>query len=67
VVSPVAGDGKIYLASEDGDVYVVKSGSKFEVLAKNTVGEVCMASPAISAGVLYFRTQSHLVAIAAKP
>jgi outer membrane protein assembly factor BamB len=64
--SPVAGDGKIYFAGEDGDVYVVKAGPKFELLAKNTMGEVCMASPAISGGVLYFRTQSHVVAIAAK-
>jgi outer membrane protein assembly factor BamB len=64
--SPVAGDGKIYFAGEDGDVYVVKAGPKFELLAKNTMGEVCMASPAISAGVLYFRAQSHVVAIAAK-
>jgi len=64
--SPVAGDGKIYFAGEDGDVYVVKAGPKFELLAKNPMGEVCMASPAISGGVLYFRTQSHVVAIAAK-
>ena len=64
--SPVAGDGKIYFAGEDGDVYVVKAGPKFELLAKNTMGEVCMASLAISGGVLYVRTQSHVVAIAAK-
>ncbi len=64
--SPVGGDGKIYYSSEDGDIYVVKAGPKFEILAKNPMGEVCMASPAISAGVLYFRTQSHLVAVGAK-
>ncbi len=64
--SPVAGDGKIYLSSEDGDVYVIKAGPAFEVLSKNSMGEVCMASPAISEGVIYFRTQSHVVAVSAR-
>jgi outer membrane protein assembly factor BamB len=64
--SPVAGDGKIYFAGEDGDIFVVKAGPTFELLAKNTMGEVCMASPAIAGGVLYVRTRSHVVAIAAK-
>jgi len=64
--SPVAGDGKLYFTGEDGDIYVVKAGPKFELLAKNSVGEVCMASPAISAGVLYVRTQSHVIAIGAR-
>ena len=63
--SPVAGDGKVYFASEDGDVYVVKAGPAFELLAKNPMGDVCMASPAIAAGVMYFRTRSHVVAIGA--
>jgi outer membrane protein assembly factor BamB len=61
--SPVAGDNKIYFPSEDGDVYVVKPGPAFELMAKNPTGGVCMATPALSAGVMYFRTQSHLVAI----
>jgi len=64
--SPVAGDGKVYFSSEDGDIYVVKAGATFELVSRNTMGEICMASPAISAGVLYFRTQSHVVAVAAK-
>jgi outer membrane protein assembly factor BamB len=61
--SPVGGDGKIYFSSEDGDIYVVKAGPAFEILANNPMGAVCMASPAISGGVIYFRTQSHLVAV----
>ncbi len=64
--SPVAGDGKIYIASEDGDVYVVKAGPGYELLAKNSLGEICMATPAISEGVLLVRTQSNLIAIAAR-
>jgi outer membrane protein assembly factor BamB len=64
--SPVAGDGKVYFSSEDGDIYVIKAGPKFELLAKNAMGEICMASPAISGGVIYFRTQAHVVAIDVK-
>ncbi len=64
--SPVAGDGKLYYSSEDGDVYVVKAGAKFELLAKNSMGEVCMATPALSEGALYYRTRGHVVSIAEK-
>jgi outer membrane protein assembly factor BamB len=63
--SPVAGDGKIYFASEDGDVFVVKAGPAFELIATNAMGDVCMASPALSKGVIYLRTKSHVVAVAA--
>lgn len=63
--SPVAGDGKIYFASEDGDIFVVKAGPAFELLATNTMGDVCMASPAISGGFVYLRTKSQVVAVAA--
>jgi len=64
--SPVASDGKIYLSSEDGDVFVVKAGPKYELLAKNPVGEVMMATPAISDGLLIVRTVSHLYAFGEK-
>jgi outer membrane protein assembly factor BamB len=62
--SPVAGDGKIYIAGEDGDVYIIEAGPTYRLLAKNSLGEVCLATPAISAGAIFFRTQSRLVAIA---
>lgn len=61
--SPVAGDGKVYCTSEGGEVVVVRAGRTFEVLARNTMGESCMATPAISRGSLVFRSRSHLVAI----
>ena len=61
----MAGDGKVYFASEDGDVFVVKAGPAFELLATNAMGDVCMASPALSRGVIYLRTKSHVVAVAA--
>lgn len=61
--SPVAADGKLYFTSEEGEVYVVKAGPTFELLAVNALGEVTMATAAISEGVLFFRTRSHLVAV----
>jgi outer membrane protein assembly factor BamB len=64
--SPVASDGKIYLSSEDGDVFVVKAGPKYELLAKNPVGEVMMATPAISDGLLIVRTVSNVYAFGEK-
>jgi outer membrane protein assembly factor BamB len=63
--SPVAADGKVYFSSEDGDIFVVAAGPEFELLATNPMGEVCMATPAISEGLLLFRTVGHVVAIAA--
>ena len=61
--SAVAGDGKIYFTSEEGDIHVIKAGPEFEKLAENAMGEICMATPAISDGTLLFRTKGHLVAI----
>ena len=61
--SPVAADGKIYFSSEDGDVYVVKAGPTFELLAKNSVGEVVMASPALSDGMLIVRGMKNVIAL----
>jgi len=60
--STIAADGKLYFTSEDGDVYVIKAGT-FETLATNSIGGIGMATPAVSEGVLYFRTSSALVAI----
>ena len=64
--SPVAGDGKIYCSSEDGDVYVIKAGPEYEELAKNAIGEVLMATPAISDGLIIFRGINHVYAIKAQ-
>jgi outer membrane protein assembly factor BamB len=62
--SPVAADGKIYLSSEDGEVFVVRAGAKYELLSANPMGEVLMATPAISDGMIFVRGQHHLFAIA---
>jgi outer membrane protein assembly factor BamB len=61
--SPIAADARIYLASEDGEVHVVKAGPKYETLASNPVGEVMMGTPAFAKGMLVIRTMKHLVAV----
>jgi outer membrane protein assembly factor BamB len=61
--SPVASDGKIYLPSEDGDMFVIKAGPKFELLATNKIGQALMATPAISGGRMFVRAERDLFAI----
>ena len=61
--SPVAADGKLYLASEDGDIFVVKAGPKYELLAKNAMGQVIMATPAISNGAIIVRGLKDVFAV----
>jgi len=60
--SPVAADGKLYFSSEDGEVFVVKAGPKYEFLGTNPVGEVIMATPAISDGLVIVRALKHVYA-----
>jgi outer membrane protein assembly factor BamB len=61
--SGVAGDGKLYFPSEQGEVFVVKAGPEFELLGANSMGDICMASPAISEGVLFIRSHHFLFAL----
>jgi outer membrane protein assembly factor BamB len=62
--SAVGGDGKLYFTAESGRVHVVKPGPEFVQLADNDLGETCLATPALSAGRIFFRTRHHLVAVA---
>ena len=61
--SPVAADGKIYLSNEDGEIIVVTAGENFAHVATNSMGELLMATPAISDGMMYVRSNSSLFAI----
>ncbi len=56
-------DGKIYLAGEDGDIFVVRAGARFELIARNPIGEPLMATPALSDGTMFVRGSRHLFAI----
>jgi outer membrane protein assembly factor BamB len=65
--SLVAAGDKVYATSEQGEVYVVRGGKKFEVVAKNEVGEIVMATPAVAGGTIWFRGRDHLVAVREEP
>jgi outer membrane protein assembly factor BamB len=58
--SPLASDGRIYLLSEDGDTFVIEAGDEYSELAKNSLGEMSLASPAADADSLYLRTQTKV-------
>jgi outer membrane protein assembly factor BamB len=58
--SPWAYNGKIFVLSEDGDTFVIDAGKEFKVIAKNSLDEMCMATPAIADGSLYIRTRANL-------
>jgi outer membrane protein assembly factor BamB len=64
--SPVASDGRLFLAAEGGELLVLGTGPKFELIARNDMGEPVLATPAIARGTLYVRARGHLYAIAAK-
>jgi outer membrane protein assembly factor BamB len=61
--SPVAADGVIYLPSEDGDIFAVKAGPEFELLAEHSIGELLMSTPALSDGMMYVRAHQNVYAI----
>lgn len=61
--SPVANRGRIFCISEDGDTFVIQAGPDFKLLAKNSLDEMCMATPAIHRGSLIVRTISKLYRI----
>jgi outer membrane protein assembly factor BamB len=57
-------DGKIYAASERGDVFVFAADPKeYQQLARNSFGEIIRATPAVANGALYIRTEKHLYCI----
>jgi outer membrane protein assembly factor BamB len=61
--SPVYADGKVYFLSDQGDTSVVAVAPEFRLIARNSLGERCQASPAISGGRIYIRTEGHLICI----
>jgi outer membrane protein assembly factor BamB len=64
--SPVAADGKLYLSNEDGEMLVITAGRKYAHIATNSMGELLMATPALSEGVMYVRSAQSLFAVGPK-
>ncbi len=61
--SPWAADGKVYLLSEDGHTFVIEAGDKYVELARNSLDEMSLASPALAPDALFIRTQTRLYRI----
>jgi len=64
--SPLASDGRIYLQSEDGDTFVLRAGDTYNEIAKNSLGEMSLATPAPAGGALFIRTQTKLYRITSR-
>jgi outer membrane protein assembly factor BamB len=63
VACPVASDNRIYMVSEDGDLYIAATGKEFKVLKKIPLGEVSLVTPGITDGMLVLRTASRLIGV----
>ena len=64
--SPIAADGKIFLANTEGKITVLKAGAQWEVLGVNDLGEEIHATPALSGGRIYVRTRSSIYCFGTK-
>lgn len=64
--SPVAAGGRIYFTGERGEVFVLPATEQFSVVATNKLGGICLSTPAISEGTIFFRTTEKLLAIGSR-
>ena len=64
--SPVCVNNRLYCIARNGDVVVLAASDKFELLARVPLGEPSYATPAVSGGVMYLRTRSHLFSLGGK-
>lgn len=66
IASPVASDGKIYIVDEEGTVYIISDRDKIDLITTIPMNDICMTAPAISNGMIFFRTQKYLLAVGKK-
>ena len=64
--SPVLAEGRLYCLAEDGSTTVIAADRKFRQLAKNSLEGPCKASPAISGGRIFIRSQNSLFCVASQ-
>ena len=64
--SPVCVDGKLYGVELKGEVVVLSASENYELLARNPLGNPSRATPAVSGGVMFIRTRSHLYSLGGK-
>jgi outer membrane protein assembly factor BamB len=61
--SPIAADGKIYVVSEAGDATVFEAARRYQLVSRNSIGERCKASMAVSGGQIFLRGERQLYCI----
>ena len=61
--SSLVADGKVYIGTEDGDLWILKAGREKKVLNRINLGAPVYSSPITANGVLYVTSQTHLYAI----
>ena len=61
--SPIYAEGRIYFQNEEGTGFVIRAGTRFELISKNDLGERSLASYAVADNKLFIRTSDHLWAI----
>ena len=66
IASPVASDGKIYIVDEEGTVYILQDGNSFKLLAEIPLNDICLTAPALTDGMIIFRTQKYLISVGKK-
>ena len=66
IASPVASDGKIYIVDEQGNVFILKDGNTFDLAGVIPLNDVCLTAPALTDGMIFFRTQRYLIAVGNK-
>jgi len=66
IASPVASDGKIYIAGEEGTLFIIQDGDVFTLLAEIPLNDICMSAPAIVENMMLIRTQKYLIAVGQK-
>ena len=66
IASPVASDGKIFIVDEEGTVYIIQDGDSFKLFAEIPLNDICLTAPAITDGMIIFRTQKYLIAVGKK-
>lgn len=62
--SPIAADGKVFIAAKNGIIVILEDGPELKVLGKNDLGEEIIATPAIADGRLFVRTRESLLCVA---
>jgi len=63
IASPVASDGKLYIVDEEGTVYILEDGTLFKPVREIPLNDICLTAPAITDGMIFFRTQKYLLAV----